>query len=269
VVAKDWFGGDAQPVIQQPYQPQVQQPYQQPAYTQPVAQPQVRDKHQYGFFDIMLGFGGQNINMKFTNNSYSEKFSDLGISYVPDGPYSSIEFQDLVGRGAGPIGFRVGRFGKGAIGVDLEFSISKHAFDRQTVNMKAGSGTGKVSFDKDDYLNVTSFGLSSDLLIRVTNEKVDPYFGIGLGMSLNKIQLPYVKGYTESSTFSAPTDDFGIGLMFRIPIGIRVKFNPKTHFYAELRYELNSMYFDRNMDKEEDTILTSGARFVTGLGFAF
>jgi len=262
-VVRDWLGGDAQ---------QVQTPVQQPVYQSYQKKPYVsaaRGENQYGFFDIMLGFGAQTIDMKFANNTYGEKFSDLGITYAPDGPYSSIEYLDLVGRGVGPIGFRVGGFGNGVIGGDFEFSVSKHAFDKQTISVKTGSGTGTVQFPVDDYLDVTSFGFSGDLLLRAPNKMVDPYFGIGLGLSLNRIQLPYIKGYTNSSAYARPTDDFGVGLMFRIPVGVRVKFDAKTHFYAELRYELNSMTYDRGVKNEEDTITTGGARFVTGVGFAF
>ena len=98
---------------------------------------------------------------------------------------------------------------------------------------------------------------------------MDPYFGLGLGLSLNTITLPYAKGFTNSSIFSRPVEDMGVGFMFRVPIGARFKAGKNFQIVTELRYELNHIMFDRGISGEEDTITLSGAKFIVGMGFTF
>ncbi|MBI4656481.1 MAG: hypothetical protein HY746_07035 [Elusimicrobia bacterium] len=277
VIAKDWMGGDAQPVQQQPYQqPQVQQPYQQPVYTQPVAQQRVRGKHEYGFFDIFLGFGSPTLNLEFYNskaniyldNTYN---NDLGIKLTSgSGYYKSVAWEDLKTGGVGPIGMRVGGFGKQAVGGELEFSIETRNIEAQTTKWRLNNGTpGNFTFNTDDYLKVTSIKFIGDLLIRHKGEKVDPYFGIGLGLSLNVINLPYVKGYTVTSSFNKPTEDLGVGFIFNMPFGMRIRVDEKMQLVTELRYQINTIKFDRAILSEDDSITIKGAYFLLGLGLLF
>ena len=286
---KNWIGdvsaapaAAAQPAYQQPaFQPS-QTTYQQPAYQQPVAQttitraPYVRGKHEYGFFDMFMGFGSPNMDLKFENsngnihldNSYD---NNLGIKIAGPANFKTVEFTKLATEGFGPIAFRVGGFGNGALGGDFELSYEKRSIKQQSAAWKLnGYDAGNVTFNSNDYATVKSFGMSGDLLIRHPGERVDPYFGIGLGMSLNGIDLPYAKGFTESSTFSRPVSDFGIGLMFRIPAGLRIRLGDSTQLVTELRYELNHIFFDRGgVAGESDTITLSGVKFNAGLGFTF
>jgi TolB-like protein len=285
-VKKDWVG-DAATAQQQPQQPVYQQPqYQQPqqqVYQQaPSAQAaRVRGKHEYGFFDIFMGFGSPNMKMEFTNSNRNITLSnlpldadnDLGIdnnNIVGHKDYQSVSWNTIKTEGVGPIAFRVGGFGKQALGGDLELSFEKRNIAAQdTTWLLNGVDAGKFTFGTNDYATVKTFGISGDLLIRHAGEKVDPYFGIGLGMSLNTIELPYVKGFTDGS-FVRPTNDMGLGLMFRIPVGLRIKIADKTQLVAEARYELNTIHFDRGaISGESDTITLSGVKFIVGMGFNF
>ena len=152
----------------------------------------------------------------------------------------------------------------------MELSLEKRNIKPQSTTWTLNNGSpGNFTFNNEDYLTVTSFGISGDLLIRVPGEKVDPYFGMGLGLSLNSIELPYVQGFTNSSTRSRPVDQMGIGLMFRLPVGARIRINDKTQIVTELRYELNSIGFDRDIKSEEDRIVISGVKFLVGMGFNF
>jgi len=99
-----------------------------------------------------------------------------------------------------------------------------------------------------------------DLLIRGVGKVVDPYIGIGLGLSLNSIQSPFM--YMLSGNSVTTLDDFGVGFIFRIPVGMRIKLDPKTQMDMELRYELNSVAFSRGISGESDNILVQGVRFV-------
>ncbi|OGR41724.1 MAG: hypothetical protein A2X35_12680 [Elusimicrobia bacterium GWA2_61_42] len=284
---KNWIG-DAATAPQQPayQQPAYQQPaYQQPVYQQqaaaPVRAPVARGEFEYGFFDIFMGFGSPKMDMEFSNSNGNITLSnlpgdtnnDLGIDHngiIGHADYRTVSWEKLKTEGMGPIAFRVGGFGKGALGGDLELSFERRNIAAQDTTWSLNGGApGNFTFTSNDYATVKTFGISGDLLIRHAGKKVDPYFGIGLGMSLNTISLPYVKGFTNG-TFVRPTEDMGIGLMFRLPVGMRIKIADKTQLVAELRYELNSISFDRGgVSGESDTITLSGVKFIVGMGFNF
>ncbi|MBI5745179.1 MAG: acyloxyacyl hydrolase [Elusimicrobia bacterium] len=280
-VDKNWIG-DASAAPQQP-QPEPQA-YQQPAYQQPVAQAvparaaYARGEHEYGFFDVFMGFGAPNMSLEFTNSNSNIRLdntytNDLGIkvtSFATSRYFNSVKFAKMATQGTGPLAFRVGGFGKKALGGDFELSYSKCNTKAQTAAWTLnGSDAGNVTFGSNDYATVKTFGMSGDLLIRHAGKVVDPYFGMGLGMSLNSITLPYVKGYTNGS-FIRPTEDFGLGFMFRIPIGMRIRIGDKTQLVAEYRYEMNRIAFDRGgVSGESDTIVLSGSKFLVGMGFTF
>ncbi|OGR81774.1 MAG: hypothetical protein A2X32_09845 [Elusimicrobia bacterium GWC2_64_44] len=277
---KDWIGDAATAPAPAPVQPQA---YQQPSYQQPYqapapAQRAPRGEFAYGFFDIFMGFGSPNMALEFynsnanitLNNTYT---NDLGIkvdSFVTNRDFRTVRFDKLLTEGAGPIAFRVGGFGNGPVGGDLELSYEKRNIKAQTAAWALnGLSGGNVTFSSNDYATVKTFGISGDLLLRIPTPKVDPYFGLGLGLSLNTITLPYAKGFTNSSIFSRPVEDMGVGFMFRVPIGARFKAGKNFQIVTELRYELNHIMFDRGISGEEDTITLSGAKFIVGMGFTF
>jgi len=263
---KNWIGDvsaapQAQPATQQ-------QTYEEPAYQEPVQQkvayraPAARSPGQYGFFDILGGGGSKAITITYDNPN--------GVwSRNSHSSYSEIQYQNMVGTGLGPLGFRVGGFGAGSVGGDFEFSVTQNIVQPQIATVVYGGQSHSLSLPaSDNYLTMTSFGMSGDLLIRHLGKTVDPYFGIGLGLSLNRVQLPFEYGSTNSSVFSKPVDDFGVGFMFRIPVGIRIKLDPKTQLVAEMRYELNDVMFNRGgISGESDYVLAQGVRFLLGLGF--
>ncbi len=275
---KNWIGDAATPQAQQPayQQPAYQQPvYQEPGQSAyqaaPVRAPSARPAGSYGFFDIIGGGGSKSIDINYENSSRGVYMTEVGFAPVgiSNGPYSSIKMPKLVGSGVGPIGFRVGGFGSGSMGGDFEFSVTQNTVAPQKIT---GTRNGITTIfnlpTTDNYLTMTSFGLSGDILIRHLGKSVDPYFGFGIGMSLNRIQLPFAYGFTNSSAFTRPVDDFGLGFMVRIPVGMRIKIDPKTHLVAELRYEMNSVSFTRgSISGESDHVIAQGVRFILGLGF--
>ena len=269
---KDWVG-DAATQQAQPQQPA----YEEPFIKQTAAVRQPRGKHQYGFFDILAGFGSPKMDLEFSNSNGNIRLdntytNDLGINIGGTGSsyYRTVTFKKLVTEGLGPLAMRVGGFGNGALGGDVEFSFEKRNIAAQKTTWSRNSAVpGDFTFYTNDYATVKTFGISGDLLIRHPGERIDPYFGIGLGMSLNSITLPYVKGYTNGS-FIKPTDDLALGLMVRIPVGMRILIADKTQLVAELRYELNTMNFTRGgVSGESDTLTLSGVKFLVAMGFDF
>jgi len=267
-VEKNWMG-DAASAPQQAAEPV----YQQAAKAAP--RYSARGKYQYGFFDLFLAFGSPDMRLEFTNANGSISLdptynNNLGISNSVTASYRSVVFEKLKTEGFGPVAMRVGGFGNGALGADLELSYEKRNIAAQDTTWSLNGGApGSFKFLTNDYATVKTFGISGDLLLRHPGKRVDPYIGIGLGLSLNSITLPYAKGYTQSSVFSKPVEDFGLGFMFRVPVGMRVKIADKTQLLAELRYELNSISFDRGISGESDKIVISGVKFLVGMGFDF
>ncbi|OGS10556.1 MAG: hypothetical protein A2234_01310 [Elusimicrobia bacterium RIFOXYA2_FULL_58_8] len=239
-VKKDWMG-DAATV---PQQPAYQQPvYQQAAYQQPVqAAPRVRGEYEYGFFEFVAGGGSQTTDIKW----------DVAR-------WAGVEQTALVTSGAGPLGFRVGGFGKGAFGGAFEFSISKHYVEAQRavlnnvllpLNLPAG------------YIDATSIGISGDLLLR-TMTKAQFYLGIGLGMSINNIKSSAIRDIRN-----VLLNETAIGFMFRVPVGIRFNMD-NTTFFLEGRMEMNSTSFTRGSASETNSLTFVGARGVFGVGTKF
>ncbi|MDT8285766.1 MAG: FlgO family outer membrane protein [Elusimicrobiales bacterium] len=265
---KDWIG-DAP--TQMPAQQQAQrQPIYQPQQAAKPAAPRERHPNEYGYFDVIVGVGSRNVDITYENALNNLDNVELAVTNPAFSGYREIKLDQMEGSGVGPIGFRVGGFGKGAIGGAFEFSANSHIVEPQTAaGTRNGVTTNFVLNPSDNYLEMTSFGFIGNLFVRHAGKMVDPYFGIGLGLSLNRIYMPNVTGYTESSVQSAPMDQMGIGLIFNMPIGVRVKIDPKTQAFAEFRYELNSVSFDRDKRSETDSISSDGVRFVIGIGFGF
>lgn len=272
MLEKNWIGDAATAPQQQAYQPEYQQPAAQPKY----GAARARGEHEYGFFDIFYGFGSPIMDLEFSNSNNNITLdgtytNDLGIAKTGGAAdYNSVAWKKLKTEGAGPVAIRVGRFGKGAVGGDIELSLERRNIAAQDTTWSLNGGApAYFKFNRNDYATVKTFGMSGDLLIRHAGARVDPYIGIGLGLSLNRITLPYVKGFTNG-TFTRPTEDLGIGLMFRVPVGLRLKIADKTQLVAELRYELNRISFDRGgISGESDTLTLSGTKFIVGMGFNF
>ncbi len=269
-VEKDWIGDAPTPM---PAQPQAQEPQAyQPQQAAKAAAPRERHPNAYGYFDVFLGGGARTVDITYENSGRGVFMTEIGFTpvLISNGPYREIKLEQLEGGGVGPLGMRVGGFGKGAIGGAFEFSVNKHTVEPQTVTgTRNGASTRFTLPSGDNYLDMTSFGLLGNLFVRHTGKVVDPYFGLGLGLSLNRVYMRYVRGLTASSVMNTPVDDFGVGLMFNIPVGVRIKLDPKTHIVAELRYELNNVSFDRDVKGEDDTINSQGTRFLIGVGFGF
>jgi len=260
IVKKDWIGGDT-PAVQL-------DAVKRPAYAKPTRKiPHVRGKDEYGFFDFFLGFGGNRMFLEFYNpkgnitltSNANDSNNDLGINYSGGTvDVSRVTWESLE---------------TGAVGGCVELSIQRRNIKPQSTKWKLNNASeGNFTFNSEDYLTVTSIGFAGDLLIRHAGGKVEPYFGIGLGLSLNRLELPRVRGFTNTSSTSnmaRPVEDFGLGLMFQLPVGMRIRAGKDLQLVTELRYELNSISFDRDIKYEEDKVTLKGVKFLLGMGFMF
>ena len=236
---KNWIG-DASTAPQAVYQQPV---YQQPEVQQPQksAAPRVRGEYEYGYFDVLGGMGYQTTTLKW------------------DASLGGAQLQNLVTSGVGPVGFRVGGDGKGAIGGDFEFSVSKHYVDAQRVQV---NGTSSYVNVPAGYIDATSMGLSGDLLLR-TMTKAQFYLGVGLGMTINNIKSSSIK-----NIHGTLLNETGVGFTFRVPIGIRFNMD-NTTFFIEGRIEANAASFNRGSATEINNVTFVGTRGVFGVGTKF
>ncbi|MCX7641318.1 MAG: CsgG/HfaB family protein [Elusimicrobiales bacterium] len=241
-VIKDWIGGDIQ--VQKDFQSQ-NIPKQQPLITQS------KSKNKYSFIDILLGFGSQKMRLMSDDNVYLPFPGLLG---------NWSEITDIKTEGIGPIGIRMGGFGEGIVGGDFEFSVFKHKTSKQKISWS----NGQILTMPEGFINVTSFDFSGDLLFR-TLTKTQLYFGFGFGFSLNKITSTWLKTYDNKGYI----DELSFGLLWRIPIGIRLNMDKTTVFF-EWRYQGHWTTFDRgNYGKESHDINISATRFCFGIGSKF
>ena len=104
-------------------------------------------------------------------------------------------------------------------------------------------------------------------MYRFSDKMIQPYVGVGLGMTLNFVSSPYVYGYTNGS-YGPSFNDVGIGLLSRIPLGVRFVFNDFMAF-AEYRPTTNYFTFDRGIANETDECYMTMNAVNFGAGFKF
>jgi TolB-like protein len=220
-----------------------------------------------GFFDILAGNGSGTMNLKYSNPTYRIKETEIGIDMNGNGVLESavgqneIKFEGAKTQSASPfIGLRVGGFGK-YFGGDFEFSyFSQHIIKQTNANF---------SFSKDDYLQVDVLTLlSGDLLLRYPGKIVQPYTGLGFGMTLNHITSPYVSAYSDG-IFQKPFDSYEIGFLMRIPFGLRVNIGDAGSLFVEYRAMMNAFSFTRDIKSEQDSVSMDLGMLLFGLGFSF
>ncbi|MDO8803681.1 MAG: FlgO family outer membrane protein [Elusimicrobiota bacterium] len=273
MLEKDWIGDAATA----PQQPAYQQPpaFEQPEFQQPVKSRAAssRSQYAYGFFDLFMGLGAPKMDLEFNNLNSTVLLTDLNISgsSLSNGPYRSVKWEKLQTGGFGPVAMRIGAYSRGNVGGAFELGLERRYIKPQITTWALNNGVpGKFTFVREDYLTVTSFYMAGELLVRFTKKtKVEPYLGFGLGLSLNAVNMPYIKGYTNSTYKSAPTDEFALGVMVQIPFGLRINLGENFQLLTEFRAQVNTMKFDRGIAGESDTLTVNGGYFNVGMGFNF
>ncbi len=241
---KNWIGDDnAVPQQAQQVQQPEPQAYQQPSQPMVKQAARARGPNEYGYFDVIAGAGTQTTDITW------------------DAYRSNIKQTGLLTSGAGPIGFRVGGYGNGAFGGDFEFSVSRHYIDSQRGTVVNNTILYNAVIPAG-YLDVTSVGMSGDLLLR-TMTKAQFYFGLGLGLSINNIKSSVLRDVRN-----ALLNETAVGFMFRVPVGVRFNMDSTT-FFLEWRAEMNSTSFNGGYAGVTNNVTFTGSRFVLGVGSKF
>ena len=166
-----------------------------------------------------------------------------------------------------PLGLRFSFFGeKGYVGgaFDLMYYASRIA--SQSTSYKSPNYSGNWT-PPDDFLKVSTFLMDFDLLIRYPGKVVQPYIGVGIGLSFNDINSGVIPGYSSGS-YGTGFDEFAVGFGLNIPIGIRVMFNNEIGMFLETRNVSNYVSFSRNgVSGDTDTYNTTNN--FTQLGVSF
>jgi TolB-like protein len=240
-VEKDWIGGDMQVAPKPVYQQQAYTPTQTVTPTQQV-EPAHRSPKEYSFFEVLAGFGSQTVDIKWDSSKFG-----------------GAEQTGLTATGAGPIGFRVGGFGKGILGGDLELAVSRHYTDKQVASVN--NILLPVNLP-EGYIDATTFELGFDGFLR-TPTKAQFYTGLGLGLTINNIKSNLIR-----DNYNKLLNETDVGLLLRFPIGLRFNMD-NTTFFLEYRFESNITSFNRGYSGESDTLTFNGSRFCFGLGSKF
>ncbi|MDO8735192.1 MAG: FlgO family outer membrane protein [Elusimicrobiota bacterium] len=264
----------------QPQQPTTTQPAQQPSAGQPSYYQPAPSKGD-SFFDIFMGGGSGTMNVGFKNDSIPIYEYELSLDMNGDGDvyndptYYEVSFEDLKTAHTGLLwGFRFGGFGAGKLlGGDFEIShYAQQIAAQKTIvtlnNSSNNSSTKSFSFYVDDYLKVNTYLMAGDLLLRLSSKTLQPYIGIGIGMTMNNTTSPYIYQF-YGTTWKKPLDQLSVGFLFRIPIGLRIKIGESTSAFLEYRSTGNTFTFTRDIESETDTMILSTGQTIFGMGFGF
>jgi hypothetical protein len=254
---------------QQAYQPQEQTYQSQPTYKRQAPSDYGRPGVSGGFFDMFVGGASGTMDLTFRNDF--NPIHNWELDFINTAAtFRKVTFTKLQTTPVTlPVGFRVGGFGK-VFGGDVEFSYISRQVKAQSATAAFNDGApGSFDINLKDYFKVSVFSFSGDLLMRLSNSAVQPYLGVGLGLTLNRVYSPYIYQFDTAGTFGKPLDDFGLGFTFRIPIGMRIKMGDAVSLYGEYRFVLNTFTFDRGIKNEQDSVTMNMGQAVMGLGFLF
>jgi TolB-like protein len=282
-ITRDWSEvGDTQPHGQSEYPSQ-----QQPASGYQSSEAAVSSQQTYSgrkwnrkiktYFDVLFGIGSSaKMDLTFQNNTYGFSEQDLGIDINGSGSvdtarvYNNIKFTGMdLNANSMPLGMRFVGFGDNWGGA-FEMSYYSYNIAKQATTFSYNGGQSQTfNFFVDDYIRINTFNLlSGDIMFRFTQGMIQPYIGLGLGMTLNNISSPYIYGNT-SGVYAPPMTQTEIGLLTRIPIGLRVDFGDNGSAFVEYRPTTNYFIFDRAVSGDSDIVSMSYNFLFCGLGYKF
>lgn len=249
----------AQPAVQQAPAPVAQKPRNKPQW------------QQHGFVDIFMGSASGSMDITFSNPGRVTG-PDYGLN-LGGATYSKLQFKDAESaQSFMPVGLRVAGFGKYWGGAFEISYLSQHLKKQETKAYYNGGTTGSpFEFYVDDYLSVNVLTLlSGDVMLRFTDKRIQPYVGMGIGMTVNSISSPYIYGFDDGSTYTKGFSELCVGFLFRIPMGVRVVLSPTMSLFGEYRVALNTFSFTRSGVKNEtDTMTMDMGMVLFGAGFRF
>lgn len=228
------------------------------------------------YFEILAGQSAAAMSLQFKNNGERPIYiNDLGLSSSAGniGPLKSIKWRKLRTTGTGPVTVRFGGFSKDSIiGGAVSICWERRAIRPQATTVKLDDSPAlKFLFNSPDYLTLSTLSLSYDLMLRFAadNHPIEPFLGAGLGLSINSLKMPHVRGYTNAATFSVPVEVTGPGFLTELLAGVRFRVAGQMHLTAEMGYRRNTVAFDREISGERDTVTVGGTYYTVGAGFKF
>jgi len=233
-----------------------------------------------GYFDVFIGGGEPQLTLQFKNNGNKPIYiNDVGLSSSLGniGPLKSVKWEKLKTGGYGPVSIRATGFSvtksdpDGHFGCAFELGVEKRNIKSQSASVRYDDSQPlNFTFTTSDYFSMTSVSLSWGIRGRVgTSSPVEPYIGAGIGLSYNKLTLPRVKGFTESSAFASPVEESALGFVFNVPVGVRFKVSERFSIVAEWRYQSNSVSFNRDVTGESDHVTVKGYYYHLAGGVKF
>ena len=233
------------------------------AYEQPVQKAAARPRVKADVYcDIFYGFSGSgSADITFENGR------GLGSWFSND---TKLEFpsatEDITQN---PLGIRFAFFGeKGFVGGAFDMMYYATKIANQSTSYSFPHYTGQWT-PPAGFLKESTFLMDFDLMFRYPGKVVQPYVGVGVGISFNSINSSIIPGYTSGS-YGTGFDEFAVGFGLNIPIGIRVSFNNDIGMFIETRSITNYVSFTRGgVSGDADTYNMTNNFTQLGVSFKF
>lgn len=221
--------------------------------------------NDYMFLDLFFGImNNTELNMEFKRENPRLRLNDYDVGLGGYVDNNTFELKWAKTNATGPIGLRFGFF---ADMIGFDFGLRYHSYETKSQRIETNLKEHPKVDLKNKYAKMSVYEMNGDLLLRFIKSRLaDAYIGIGIGMSVMNVELPYVKNASGKAT-----DEIGMGMSFRIPLGARWKVSDSIHVVTEVSYEaaMNMGDFNRNLTNEKDNYILSGTHAITGISFVF
>ncbi|MCD6578762.1 hypothetical protein J7L48_04755 [bacterium] len=216
----------------------------------------------YGFFDLSYAFGFGNMQLQFIRSDPEMTAGEFGISGDIPATFSSINWATAKVAIKVPITFKLGGFfpsrkhpNKPGKGFALDFFYLKANIIPQTTDSWwiNNEKTGSFTFHSDDYFVSNIMGMDIYYLWTLFyQQRIHSYLGFGIGFTFNSWEAPYIMGYTESDSFSAPSKGTTIGFDIPMLLGFRFNLTKSMQFFFEYNFMLSGFKPNRNVKDENN-----------------
>jgi len=229
----------------------------------------------HGTLHIWGGYGNNgSIDLKFFNTFATKTKDELGLwGNFPD-YFNSFEWSDIKSTKFTPFGISL--FWDAGPSCTFakpgnEIFYTKFKIAKQTTKAVYNEADEiPFEFTTEDYFNVGTFYDGIDILLgsEIANF-ITPYFILSGGLTFNSYEGKTIKGYTQGSDFTSPSEDSVLGFGYFISFGFQLNFTKVFGIFFEGRYFGNWFAFTRNIEYEDDSYTITAPMFIGGLSFSF
>ncbi len=226
-----------------------------------------------------------------THHASAETYMGLGvgkslrqtISGFKVGDAFKVTLPDLASKSSIAYGLKLGHFFKAIPGFGLEFNYSfsdpdmvKEKVDAMIMGAPTGLFAGQTAGNllvSADINHLSTFGVLA--VWRVTDKQflmnldgIQPYLGVGLGLSILDVEKFSVLNTDESSVGETSGEsNSSVGLL--ISAGLNYTLTKHTKVYGEFKYKDTSFEFDKLDGANKYEFDASETSFVFGLSYHF